>query len=166
MSRTRSKIIQSLAPVLVLGAIVAPSAGATERTATELGQSTDPSASIALSSESSQRTATELGQSTGSPPAATPSAESAERTATELAQAVGEPGDRNGAFAGTATEFGQSTDLSPSLAPPGESGGFNWGDAAIVAGGGLALLIGVGGIVLFSRRRGAVRKPRTPVVSS
>jgi hypothetical protein len=142
MSRTRNKIIGSLATALVVAGAVAPGAIASERTATELGQST------------------------GSPPAATPSGESSERTAAELGQAVGEPGDGNAAFARTATELGQSTDLSPSLVPGGESGGFNWGDAAIVAGGGMALLIGVGGILLFTRRRGDVRKPRTPVVSS
>ena len=134
MSRTRNTIITSLAAAVVAAA-VAPGASASERTATELGQST------------------------ASPPAATPNGESSERTATELGQAVGEPAD--GKLA-RAVEAGDQDLRSPA----GESGGFNWGDAAIVAGGGLALLIGVGGIVLFTRRRGALRRSRTPVVSS
>jgi hypothetical protein len=138
MSRTRNKIIQSLAPMLVVGAIVAPSAGASERTATELGQSTNLSASATPSGQSSERTATELGQSTDSSLAAR-----------------------------TATELGQSTDISPPPTPGSESSGFDWDDVALVGGGVLGLvLIGVGGVVLISRRRGGVRKPRTPAVSS
>ena len=138
MSRTRNKIIQSLAPMLVVGAIVAPSAGASERTASELGQSTNLSASATPSGQSSERTATELGQSTDSSLAAR-----------------------------TATELGQSTDISPPPTPGSESSGFDWDDVALVGGGVLGLvLIGVGGVVLISRRRGGVRKPRTPAVSS
>jgi hypothetical protein len=158
MSRTRNTIITSLAAAVVAAA-VAPGASASERTATELGQSTASPPAATPNGESSERTATELGQSTGGLPSAKPSGGSSERTATELGQAVGEPAD--GKLA-RAVEAGDQDLRSPA----GESGGFNWGDAAIVAGGGLALLIGVGGIVLFTRRRGALRRSRTPVVSS
>ncbi|MGH2991447.1 MAG: hypothetical protein ACRDMA_16605 [Solirubrobacterales bacterium] len=68
MSRTRNRIIGSVATALVVAATVAPGVGANERTATELGQSTDPSASVAPSNQSSERTATELGQSTNASP--------------------------------------------------------------------------------------------------
>ena len=130
MSRTSSKIIRHLAPALVVAAVVAPSASASERTATELAQST------------------------GATPAAAPSGGASERTATELAQAVGEPGDA-----------AQAGDYQNLRATGSESGGFDWGDFAIVAGG-AAFVIGIGGIVLFTRRRDAVRRSRTPVVSS
>jgi hypothetical protein len=142
MSRTPKTIIGSLAAALMVAAAVAPGVTASERTATELGQAT------------------------GSARTAAPGGEPNERTAMELGQAVGEPSDGNGAFARSATELGQSTDLSPSLASSGESSGSNWDPAALVAAGGMALLIGVGGVVLVTRRRGGVRKPRTPVVSS
>ena len=159
MSRTRNKIIQSLAPMLVVGAIVAPSAGASERTATELGQSTNLSASATPSGQSSERTATELGQALGEHGAGNGAFE---RTATELGQATD-----SSLAARTATELGQSTDISPPPTPGSESSGFDWDDVALVGGGVLGLvLIGVGGVVLISRRRGGVRKPRTPAVSS
>jgi hypothetical protein len=172
MSRTRNKIIRSLIPALVVAAAVASGASASERTATELGQSigSPPTATP------NGRTATELGQSTGGLASAKPSGESSDRTATELGQAVGEPGDRVQTFARTATELGQTVgepgdavhagDYQDLRSPAAESGGFDWGDAAIVAGGGLGLLIGAGGIVLFTRRRGGLRRSRTPVVSS
>jgi hypothetical protein len=138
MSHMRSKIITSLAAPLVIAAAVAPSAGASERTATELGQSTDPAVGA------SERTATELGQSTDSPPAS-----------------------RNGLSHRTTTELGQSTNLSSASTSSGESGGFDWGDAAIVGSGAFALvLVGLGGVALLNRRRGGIRKSRTPVASS
>jgi hypothetical protein len=149
MIHTRSKIVTSLAAALVIGAAVVPSAsvaddaspGASGRTATELGQAVgeprDGDSAFA-------RTATELGQSTDPSPPVTASNESSRRTATEL---------------------GQSTGLSPSPAPSDESGGLDWNDVAIV-GGVLGLVaIGIGGMVLFTRRRGTVRKARTPVAS-
>jgi hypothetical protein len=166
MSRKPNTIIGSLAAALMVAAVVAPGVTASERTATELGQATGSARAAMPGGEPSERTATELGQATGSARAAMPGGEPSERTATELGQTVGEPSDGNGAFARTVTELGQSIDLSPSLASSGEPGGSDWGAAAFVAAGGMALLIGVGGIVLFTRRRGAVRKPRTPVVSS
>lgn len=149
MSRTRSKIVTSLAAALVVAATVAPSASAA-------GDASSPGDSG--------------------------------RTAAERAQAVGEPGDGNGTSARTATELGQSTDPSPPVAagnqssrrtatelgqstglsptPSDESSGLAWNDVAI-AGGVLGLVaIGIGGMVLFSRRRGTVRKARTPVASS
>jgi hypothetical protein len=135
MSHMRSKIITSLAAPLVIAAAVAPSAGASERTATELGQSTDPAVGA------SERTATELGQSTGQP---------------------GGP-----KFARTPTQLGQSANLSSTSTSNSESGGFDWGDAAIVGGGALVLvLVGLGGVALLNRRRGGIRKSRTPVASS
>lgn len=159
MSRTRNTIIGSLAAALMVAAAVAPGATASERTATELGQSIGATPAATPSGESSGRTATELGQSTGGLPSAKPGGGSSERTVTELGQAVGESAD------GNLTRAAQADDQDlRSLR--GDSGAFNWGDAAIVASGGLGLLIGVGGIVLFTRRRGALRRSRTPVVSS
>jgi hypothetical protein len=156
MSRTSSKIIRHLAPALVVAAVVAPSASASERTATELAQSTGATPAAAPSGGPSERTATELAQAVGEPGDAsgTEAVQTSARTATELAQAVGEPGD--------AVQPGDYQNLG---ATGSESGGFDWGDFAIVAGG-AAFLIGIGGIVLFTRRRDAVRRSRTPVVSS
>src|ERR671924_298787 len=54
---------------------------------------------------------------------------------------------------------------SPSPTPTGDSTGTDWGDVGIVAGG-VLMLIGLGGLVLFARRRGSVEKPRTTAVSS
>jgi hypothetical protein len=54
---------------------------------------------------------------------------------------------------------------SLSASPTGESGGTDWGDVAIVAGG-MLLLLGAAGVVLFGRRRSSARKARTAVVSS
>ena len=117
MSHMRSKITTSLAAALVIAAAVAPSAGASERTATELGQST------------------------------------------------GQPGGPK--FARTFTELGQSTNLSSTSTSNSESGGFDWGDAAIVGGAAFALvLVGLGGVALLNRRRDGIRKSRTPAVSS
>jgi hypothetical protein len=54
--------------------------------------------------------------------------------------------------------------LSPSPTPTGDSTGTDWGDVGIVAGG-VVMLIALGGLVLFGRRRGG-RKERVAVVSS
>jgi hypothetical protein len=53
---------------------------------------------------------------------------------------------------------------SPSPTPTGDSTGTDWGDVGIVAGG-VVMLIALGGLVLFGRRRGS-RKERVAVVSS
>jgi hypothetical protein len=168
MSSTRKKVVTGLAVAFVVAAVVAPSAGArvdisaaepttsgsdtSKRTATELGQSTNPSGDL------SERTATELAQSTNL------GGDLSERTATELAQSTNLGGDFSER---TATELAQSTNLAPSPAPSGGSSGFDWGDAAIVGGGALGLaLIGLGGAVVFTRRRGRIQRSRTPVVSS
>jgi hypothetical protein len=93
-----------------------------------------------------------------------PSGDLSARTPTELGQSIGEPSGPK--FARTPTELGQSTNLS-STAPSGGSSGIDWGDAAIVGGGALALvLVGLGGVALLNRRRGGIRKSRTPVASS
>jgi hypothetical protein len=56
--------------------------------------------------------------------------------------------------------------LSPSPAPAIEPTGTDWGDVRTVAGGVLGLMmIGLGGLVLVTHRRGATRKPGTSVVS-
>jgi len=52
---------------------------------------------------------------------------------------------------------------SPSPTPTGDSTGTDWGDLGIVAGG-VVMLIALGGLVLFGRRRGG-RKERVAVVS-
>jgi hypothetical protein len=89
--------------------------------------------------------------------------DTSKRTATELGQSTNPGGDLSQR---TATELAQSTNLAPSPAPSGESSGFDWDDAAIVGGVlGLAL-IGLGGVVAFTRRRGRIQRSRTPVVSS
>jgi hypothetical protein len=89
--------------------------------------------------------------------------DTSKRTATELGQSTNPGGDLSQR---TATELAQSTNLAPSPAPSGESSGFDWDDAAIVGGAlGLAL-IGLGGVVAFTRRRGRIQRSRTPVVSS
>jgi hypothetical protein len=131
MSSTRKRVVTGLAVTFVVAAVVAPSAGA--RVDISAGSPNTPSRGL------SERTATELGQSTNL------GGNLSERTATELAQ---------------------STNLAPSPAPSGESSGFDWDDAAIVGGVlGLAL-IGLGGVVAFTRRRGRIQRSRTPVVSS
>ena len=100
-----------------------------------------------------------------------------ERTQAELGQAVGEPAQDGNAAANathsrTPTELGQR--VSASVAPGATSAttdpsGFDWGDAAIGAGGMLAL-IGLGGalaVVLANRRGHAIREDsRVPAVSS
>jgi hypothetical protein len=53
---------------------------------------------------------------------------------------------------------------SPSATPPGDSTGTDWGDVGIVAGG-VVMLIALGGLVFFGRRRGG-RKSRVPVGAS
>ncbi len=167
MSNTRKRVVTGLAVTFIVAAVVAPSAGArvdisaaepttpasdtSNRTATELGQSTNAGGDL------SQRTATELAQSTNL------GGGLSERTATELAQSTNLGG---GSSERTATELAQSTNLSPSPTSGGESSGFDWDDAAIVGGAlGLAL-IGLGGVVAFTRRRGQAQRSHTPVVSS
>ena len=150
MRSTRKQVITGLAVAFVVAAVVAPSAGA--RVDISAAEPTTPA------SDTSKRTATELGQSTN------PGGDLSERTATELAQSTNLGGDFSER---TATELAQSTNLAPSPAPSGGSSGFDWGDAAIVGGGALGLaLIGLGGAVAFTRRRGRIQRSRTPVVSS
>jgi hypothetical protein len=87
------------------------------------------------------------------------------RTPTELGQSTGQPGGPK--FARTPTELGQSTNLSSTPTSNGESGGFDWGDAAIVGGAAFALvLVGLGGVAVLNRRRDGIRKSRAPAVSS
>jgi hypothetical protein len=92
MSSTRKRVVTGLAVTFIVAAVVAPSAGArvdisaaeptasgtdtSKRTATELGQSTNPNGDL------SERTATELAQSTNL------GGGLSERTATELAQST------------------------------------------------------------------------------
>jgi hypothetical protein len=155
MSRTPNKIIGSLTMALVVGATLAPSAGA---------------ASDAQSSGGLGRTPTEIGQAVGEPGEGTgivqtdaqqsnASSSGLGRTSTELGQAIGEPGESTGAIA---AQPGGNQTVSSS---DDESGGIDGGVAAAVAGG-LALLAGIGGLALTFRRRGTLRKSRTPVPSS
>jgi hypothetical protein len=149
MSSTRKRVVTGLAVTFVVAAVVAPSAGA--RVDISAAEPTTPA------SDTSKRTATELGQSTN------PASDTSKRTATELGQSTNLGGNLSER---TATELAQSTNLAPSPAPSGESSGFDWDDAAIVGGAlGLAL-IGLGGVVAFTRRRGRIQRSRTPVVSS
>jgi hypothetical protein len=147
------KIIVSLAAALLVVAALAPSAGA----------ASDPQSAGGLG-----RTPTELGQAVGEPGEGTrvvlaDQRESSQassglgRTPTEIGQAVGEPGHPNGAYA-----FSPGTQGVAS--PDDGSGGFDWGDAAI--GAALALIVGGGALAIASRRRGSLRRPRTPVTSS
>jgi hypothetical protein len=153
MSRTPNKIIGSLTLALVLGATLAPSAGA---------KSDPPSSGLS-------RTPTEIGQAVGEPgedagivqtDAQQPNASSSElgRTPTEVGQAIGEPSESTAVAAPPAGN--QAMNLSDE-----DSGGFDWSVAAIVAGG-LTLLAGIGGFALSYRRRVTVQKSRTPVPSS
>jgi hypothetical protein len=144
MSRTR-KVIRCLAPALLVAAAVAPSASASLDSAM--------SQSPADSRSADQRTATELGQAVGEPSDAG-ATQLATRTATELGQTV----------AGSAGSSVAQADRSPQ-APAGESGGFDWGDVALVAGG-LAILIAIAGAVLLAQRRGTTRRSRAPATSS
>jgi hypothetical protein len=146
MSNTRKRVVTGLAVTFIVAAVVAPSAGDIS--------AAEPTTS---GSDTSKRTATELGQSTN------PASDTSKRTATELGQSTNLGGNLSER---TATELAQSTNLAPSPAPSGESSGFDWDDAAIVGGVlGLAL-IGLGGVVAFTRRRGRIQRSRTPVVSS
>jgi hypothetical protein len=150
MSRT-NKIIKGLAFTLVVGAALAPAAGA----------ASDPPVGLG-------RTPTEIGQAVGEPGEGTsalqadsqqsqPTPAGVGRTATESGQAVGEPGDPN-AFAV------QSGNQIRAAQPDDGSGGFDWGDAAI--GAGLTVIVGIGAMAILTRRRGSLRKLRTPATSS
>jgi hypothetical protein len=149
MSRTTNKIILGVAMALLVGAALAPGAAAG-----------DPESNGGLG-----RTPTELGQAVGEPGEGTsalqaaarqsePAAGRLGRTPTEIGQAVGEPGDPNVALASQAT-------VSPGDAA---SNGFDWGDAAI--GAGLTIIVGIGAMAIVTRRRGSLRKLRTPATSS
>ena len=154
MSRTPNKIIGSLTMALVVGATLAPSAGA---------------ASDAQSSGGLGRTPTEIGQAVGEPgedtgivqtdaKQANASSSGLGRTPTEMGQAVGEPSE--------STALAAQPDVNQAVSSSDdESGGIDGGVAAAVAGG-LALLAGIGGLALTFRRRGTLRKSRTPVPSS
>jgi hypothetical protein len=150
MSRTTNKIIKGVALAFLVGGVLAPSAGA----------DTDPFA----------RTPTERAQAVGEPGEQTSAAQTDSRqsqrvsgglgrTPTEIGQAVGEPGDSN--VAAAVLQPGDPIDVA---SPAGQSDGFDWGDAAI--GAGLALILGIGALAVVSRRRGVLRKLRTPVTSS
>jgi hypothetical protein len=151
MSRT-NKIIKSLAFTLVVGAALAPGAGAASdpsgglgRTPTEIGQAVgepgEPTSALQADSQQSQPTPAGLG-----------------RTPSEIGHAVGEPGDPN--------VFGavQPGNQTRAAQPEDGSGGFDWGDAAI--GAGLTLFVGIGAMAILTRRRGSLRKLRTPATSS
>jgi hypothetical protein len=147
------KITMSLATAFLVAAALAPTAGA----------ASDPQSAGGLG-----RTPTEIGQAAGEPAEGTrvvlaDHRESSQassglgRTPTEIGQAVGEPGDLNGAYAFLPGTQGVAS-------PEEGSGGFDWGDAAI--GAALTLIVGVGALAIASRRRGSLRRPRTPVTSS
>jgi hypothetical protein len=146
MSRTTNKIIKGMALAFLVGGVLAPTAGAATdglgRTPTERGQAVgepgELTAAAHADGQQSQRVSAGLG-----------------RTPTEIGQAVGEPGDPNVAAVVQPVNQAGVAD---------ESSGFDWGDAAI--GAGLALILGSGALALASRRRGALRKLRTPVASS
>ena len=153
MSRTPNQIIASLTMALIVGATLAPSAGA----------ASDPQSS----SGGLGRTPTEIGQAVGEPgedaggvqaDAQQASALFSElgRTPTELGQAVGEPTE--------STAIGAQP-VGSQAVNSSDNDGFNWGIAAVVVGG-LALLAAVGGLALSHRRRGTLRKSRAPVPSS
>ncbi len=75
-------------------------------------------------------------------------------------------GPSSGLTERTPTELAQSsTGVSTVPTPGGESGGLGWNEDAIVVGG-VLVLIAVGGTTVLLRRRGAIRKPGTPVISS
>jgi hypothetical protein len=163
MNRTRMTI-KLMATALVFATAVAPNAGAAqqesgaagERTATELGQAIgEPGTEAAAGDQAAARTATELGQAIGEPgQAGAAQAQLATRTATELGQTV----------AGSGGSSVAQADPTPQ-APAADSGGFDWGDAAMVAGG-LAILAAIGGTVLLAQRRGTARRSRAPATSS
>jgi hypothetical protein len=151
MSRTTNKIIKGVALALLVGGVLAPSAGAA-------GEPQSPG--------DLARTPTEIGQAVGEPGEGTPAVQAdgresqqvpggLVRTPTEIGQAVGEPGDPN--VAAVVQPVNQTS-------VAGESSGFDWGDAAI--GAGLTLILGIGAVAIVSRRRGSPRKLRTAVTSS
>jgi hypothetical protein len=148
------KIIMSLATAFLVAAALAPSAGA----------ASDPQSSGGLG-----RTPTEVGQAVGEPgedngivqtdaQQTNASSSGLGRTTTETGQAVGEPSESTAIAAQPDGDqaVGSSDD---------DSGGFDWGVAAVAAGG-LALLAGIGGLALTYRRRSTLRKSQTPVPSS
>jgi hypothetical protein len=146
MSRTTNKIIKGMALALLVGGVIAPSAGgATDglsRTPTErdqaVGEPGEGSPVVDVVDRQSQAAPNGLG-----------------RTPTEVGQAVGEPGDPSvPAVVQSANQAGVADG----------SNGFDWGDAAI--GAGLALILGTGALAIASRRRGVHRKLRTPMTSS
>jgi hypothetical protein len=150
MSRTPNKIIGSLTMALVVGAMLAPSAGAVGdqqsgglgRTPTEIGQAVgEPEESI-VQTDARQANASSSGLG---------------RTPTEIGQAVGEPRE--------STAIAAQPGGNQAVSSSDDDSGFEWGVAAVVVGG-LALLAGIGGIALTSRRRSTLRKSRTPVPSS
>jgi hypothetical protein len=112
--------------------------GITQRTPTELAQrQSDPVSGI------TQRTPTELAQRQSDPVSGI-----TQRTPTELAQRQSDP---------------VNAISTPASSPATENGGFDWGDAAIGAGGMLALGLSGAAIVTVARQRrstpslGAVR---------
>jgi hypothetical protein len=149
MSRTTNKIIKGVAMGLLVGGTLVPGAAAGD----------------AQSNGGLGRTPTEMGQAVGEPGEGTSAVQAAVRQSqqspdglgrspTEIGQAVGEPGDPNFAVA-----------TLPTVNPADDaSSGFDWGDAAI--GAGLTLIVGIGAMAIFTRRRGAPRKLRTPATSS
>lgn len=56
--------------------------------------------------------------------------------------------------------------VEPTPSPSADSTGTDWSDVRIVAAGAAGLLIiGLGGVVLYTRRTRRLRKSRTPVAS-
>ena len=144
MHRTSTKIIMGLASALVVAAFAAPSAATARALRSPDARDAAPVA----------RTATAASVDLRSPDA---------RDAAVAAQ--GGDVDLRSPDARDAGRLASSP--STSLTPGSDSTGTDWGDLRIVAGGVLGLvLIGVGGVVLHTRRRGTVRKHRSAVVSS
>jgi hypothetical protein len=143
MSHKRNKIIRSLAPAIVVAAAVASSASA---------------ATVDLRSPDA-RDAARMAQQTPGVDLRSPDARDAARAAQQT-QGV----DLRSPDARDAGRVESS--LSPSPAQASEPTGTDWGDVSAVAGGVLGLvMIGLGGLVLVTRRRGATRKPGTSVAS-
>jgi hypothetical protein len=149
MSRTTNKIIKGVALALLVGGVLAPSAGAAtdgfDRTPTERGQAVGEPGEGTVAVQPDGRQTQPVSGGLG-------------RTSTEIGQAVGEPGDANVA---AVLQPGDQTGVASSV---DKASGFDWGDAAI--GAGLVLILGTGALAIAARRRGALRKLRTPVTSS
>jgi hypothetical protein len=138
MSRTKNRIIATLTAALVAAALA-------------------PSASVAYQDlrspdarDAAQASQTTPGQDLRSPDARDAASASQARSYQDLRS----PDSR---------DAGQRQSSPPATAT-GDPTGTDWGDVGLVAGG-VVMLIALGGLVLFGRRRGG-RKSRVPVVAS